>query len=100
MKKTINFYNFRKEFYKAGREEEFTYNARKALFYNLKEYEEATGEEIELDVVALCCEYTEFENIEEFWEAYGQDGYPDIEAIEENTQVIMIDDEAFLILSF
>jgi len=29
------------------------------LFDYLEEYEESTGEEIELDVVALCCEYYE-----------------------------------------
>jgi hypothetical protein len=42
-----------------GREDQFSYEALDALFKYLEEYEEDTGEPIELDVVGLCCEYEE-----------------------------------------
>jgi len=100
MKKTINFYDFRDAFHKAGRENQFTYEGKKALFDYLEEYEDSTGEQIELDVIALCCDYAEYDSIEDFWLEYDQEEYPDMDAIEYNTQVIMIDDEAFIIQQF
>jgi len=97
MKKTINIYDFRDAFHKAGRGNQFTSEGQRALFEYLEGYEEDTGEEIELDVIALCCDFTEYENIAEFWLVYDQEDYPDINAIEYNTEVIMIDEEAFII---
>lgn len=38
----------------------FTYEGLLALFEYLESYEEDTGEEIEFDMVALCCEYSEY----------------------------------------
>ena len=100
MKKTINFYDFEKAFGTDTYKNQFTKQGKKALFEYLEEYEDSTGEQIELDVVALCCDYAEYDNIEEFWLEYDQEDYPDMDAIEYNTQVIMIDDEAFLIQQF
>lgn len=37
-----------------------------ALAEYLEEYEESTGEELELDVIALRCEFTEFEDVHEW----------------------------------
>tara|TARA_R110001606_G_scaffold354116_1_gene504782 strand:+ start:228 stop:530 length:303 start_codon:yes stop_codon:yes gene_type:complete len=100
MKQTINFYDFSNAFHKAGRGNQFTYDGLKALFDYLEEYEESTGEEMELDVVALCCDYAEYDSIADFWVDYGQEEYPDMEAIADSTEVIMIDEEAFIIASF
>lgn len=100
MKKTINIYDFRDAFHKAGRGNQFTYDGLTALFEYIEEYEESTGEEIELDVIALCCEYVEYENSDEFWADYDKEDYPNMEAIASNTEVIMIDEEAFIIQSF
>lgn len=38
----------------------FSYEAREALFEYIEEYENATGTTIELDIVAIACEYTEY----------------------------------------
>jgi hypothetical protein len=57
MKQTVDRYTFSNEFSRMGRSENFTYEAREALFDYLEDYEEQTGEELELDVIALCCEY-------------------------------------------
>ena len=56
MKQTINFSQFRDEF-KAIRPTNFDGEGLKLLFAYLEEYEESTGEEVELDVIALCCDY-------------------------------------------
>jgi hypothetical protein len=60
------------------------------LFDYLEEYEDSTGEELELDVIAICCEFTEFENLDDFWDNYDEDDYPNMQAIEDNTTVIPI----------
>ncbi|OYW62708.1 MAG: hypothetical protein B7Z31_00110 [Rhodobacterales bacterium 12-65-15] len=39
--------------------ENFSYEARGLLFDYLEEYEEGSGEEMELDVVAVCCDFSE-----------------------------------------
>lgn len=99
MKQTINKYEFSDAFVKMGRENNFTYEGRDALFNYLEEYEEATGEEQELDVIGLCCDFTEYENLEEFNKNYGMD-CETIEEIEQYTTVINIDDESFIIQDF
>ena len=54
---------------------------------------------MELDVIAICCDYTEYESLEAFQEDYGED-YQSIENIEHATQLIMIDDTSFIIQQF
>ncbi len=98
MKQTVNFSEFCDRFRDMNRNENFTYDGKRALFDYLEEYEESTGEEVELDIIALCCEYTEYENLKEL-----QENYSDIESIEElrdHTTVIMIDDDRFIIQDY
>ena len=59
MKQTINLHTFRESFYKMGRKEQFSYDGLEILFNYIEEVEQDTGEEMELDVVALCCDYAE-----------------------------------------
>lgn len=59
MKNSVNFYTFCDSF-SESRRDSFSYNGKKALFDYLEQYEEDTGEEIELDIIALCCEYSEY----------------------------------------
>ncbi len=98
MKQTINEYDFTEAFRKI-RPNNFSYVGLKALFDYLEEYEESTGEEVELDVIALCCEYSEYTDLEEFQKAYSSD-YESIEDIERETTVIRIDDDSFIIQDF
>ena len=99
MKKTISLYDFENAF-RYTRPGYFSYAGLTAMYNYFEEYEEDSGEEIELDTIAICCEYTEYENIEEFWGVYDKEDYPDIESIEYNTQVIGIDEDSFIILDF
>jgi hypothetical protein len=59
MKTTVNKYDFERAFADADRKENFSYEALGLLFDYFEQYEEDTGEEIELDVIAICCEFYE-----------------------------------------
>jgi predicted ArsR family transcriptional regulator len=59
MKTTVSRYDFERAFVDADRKENFSYEALGLLFDYFEDYEEQTGEEIELDVIAICCEYNE-----------------------------------------
>ena len=100
MKQTITFGQFQDAFYNMDRQGKFSYPAKKALFEYFEEYEDSVGEQIELDVIAICCDYTEYDSLEDFWQEYDKEDFPNIEAIEWHTQVIPIDDDAFLIQTF
>ena len=101
MKQGIGFCQFTDAFRDMGRDEQFSYDALKALFDYLEQYGEDVGEEVELDVIALCCEYTEYKDLEEFQENYGAEEYPDLDTIRENTTVIEIEgSEGFIIQNF
>ena len=66
----------------------FSYKGLKSLYNYLVDLEEDTGDNIEFDPVAICCEYSEYENLEEI-----KNNYNDIETIEDlrdHTQVIEI----------
>lgn len=58
MKSTVNLYDFRNAFENSGRTN-FSHEGQEVLFDYLEECERDSGEEIELDVVALCCEFAE-----------------------------------------
>ena len=60
MKMNVNFSIFVSAFQNMGMEERFSHRGKEALFYYLIELEDETGEEMELDVIALCCEYYEY----------------------------------------
>ena len=68
------------------RKNQFTYEGLDALFDHLEEYEEGTGEQIKFDPIALCCEFTEYENIEEYNKNYKP--VKNLDAIRELTTVI------------
>ena len=59
MKTTISRYDFERAFADANRKENFSYEGLNLLFDYLESYEEETGQELELDVVAICCDYNE-----------------------------------------
>ena len=58
IKQAINRYEFHHAF-ETTRPDNFSYEGLNVLFDYLEQYEEDTGEELELDVVALCCDFSE-----------------------------------------
>lgn len=104
MKQTINEYQFKDAFQKC-RPDNFSYEGLTALYDYLEQYEEDTGQEVELDVIAICCEFTEYEDLKEFQGIYYDDikgdKYKTLEEIEEETIVIPIEGtEGFIIQDF
>ena len=69
MKTTVNFSMFCDSFSEQYKDN-FTYAGKKALFEYLEQYEEETGEELECDIVAFCCDYSEYSDLEELAENY------------------------------
>ncbi len=77
-----------------GREVSFTDDAKRALFDYLEELEEDCGMDIELDVVAIDCEYVEYSDAKEAAGEYcsEHDDIEDcVEWLRERTQVITFD---------
>ena len=97
---TINKYEFSDAFHKMGRGDQFSYEGLIALFDYLEMLEDDIGEPIELDVISLCCEYSEYDNLKEFQNDYG-DEYESLDDIENDTTLIKIEDEeGFIIRQF
>ena len=62
MKNTVTLSSFCDSFQAKGRGEQFTYRGLEALFNFIEEIEADTGEEMELDVIGLCCDFSEYES--------------------------------------
>jgi hypothetical protein len=100
MYQTISRTDFHDAFRDMGRGKQFSYEGKNALLDYLEELEDETGEPIELDVIALCCDYTEYDNLEAFQSDYG-DEYKNISDIEDATTVIPIEGtDGFIIQQF
>lgn len=90
----------------------FSYEGKKALFKYLERLSEDIGEPIELDPIALCCEYAEYENAVSAYSDHNT-GTLDIEGedeeemeaqalawLEDWTQVIPVEGGGVIIQSF
>lgn len=60
-------------FKECGREDSFTRAGIEALFDYLEELSEGISEDIKIDVIALCCDYSEYEDIDDYNEQNGTD---------------------------
>ena len=99
MKQTIGLSQFQNAF-DAIRPNNFSYEGLEQLFDYFESYEADTGEEIELDVIAICCEYEE-STFEDIAKAYNLDENEDIlEFLAMNTSVIGHTDTAIAFQSF
>ena len=97
MKSTVDNSEFHNAF-NGIRPDNFSYDGLEALFEYLEQYEQDTDDELELDVIAFCSEYTEYKNIKEYNDNYNTE-HESHEDIEETT-VIGIDDESFIIQDY
>ena len=101
MKTSVNAYDFARAFETAGRSNDFSRPALMALFDYLEEMEEGCGEEMELDVVALCCDWAEYKTaLDAVKEMGNEEEQPDkdmtpeeregaaLEYLRDNTQVV------------
>jgi hypothetical protein len=60
MKTIVSEFQFVDSFRACGRETQFSVPARRALFAHFENIEEWTDTEIELDPIAVCCEWAEY----------------------------------------
>jgi len=70
MKQTITESGFHQAFHNAGRADQFSRAARSALFEYLEDIESGGGEEMELDVIGICCEWAEHASATEWAKDY------------------------------
>ena len=99
----IELEDFLGEFERFGRGDQFSFEGKKALFKFLEQLSEDTGQPIELDVISICCNFTEYNSLQEFNDDYGHGiGYDvdSIEDIEYFTFVIPVTKESFIIQDF
>lgn len=60
MKETVrSVYRFAEAFREAGRGEQFSREGLDLLYDYICQFEDDTGEEVELDVIAFCCDFAE-----------------------------------------
>lgn len=81
-----------------NRSDNFSHAALDALYDYLDEMSDDNGAPYALDVIALCCEYSEYSDLEEL-----QGDYSSVETmddLEAQTFVIMIDENSFIIQQF
>ena len=88
--------NFHDAFKGGTYQDNFSYEWLNALYDYLEEYEEGTDTKIELDVIAICCEYTEYNNLEAIKNSYNN--INTIEDLEDRTTVIRIPDTDKIII--
>jgi hypothetical protein len=82
MKITVNLHQFRDAFYKIGRGNQFSYQGLEVLFNALEAYEEGLSEELELDPIAVCCDFYEI-SFEDFAKEHNLD-QEDMEDLEDD----------------
>ena len=108
MKMIVTESMFRSQFYSCGRNEQFSYEALGLLFAHIEEYEADTGEETELDVIDICCNFSEDSDIAvaDFYnidiEGLGDDEIQEAveEYLQDNTQVCGRTDIGFVYQQF
>ena len=92
---TVNFNQFN-DWFEKQRPDNFSYEGRFALFNYLEELENDTGDKIKFDPIALCCEYSEYDNFKKIQENY--DDIENLEKLKDHTTVIEIEDSEKLIM--
>ena len=80
----VNEFAFMEAFKDMGRMDNFSPDALRQLFAFFEELEEGTDEPMELDVIAICCDFSE-EPLVDVLENYGLDSVDDLH---DNTMVV------------
>ena len=98
MKQTVHLEDFRRGFQQT-RPNQFSYEALEALFNYFEQMEQDMGEELDFDVIAICCDYCEYKNFQEL-----KSNYLDIKTLEDlenKTTVIPIEGtQGFIVQNF
>ena len=102
MIQTINRHDFKIAFRACGRTDNFSHEALNLLFDFFEEIESDLDEQIELDVIGVCCDYCE-STLEEINQDYDQE-FEDLEGavdwLQDQTPVVGKTDETIVFASF
>ena len=79
---TVTETSFIDAFRRMDRLDGWTYDGLRALYSYLDELSDDTGEPIELDVIALCCDYAEHDNALEAAKEYGYEDEDEGQALD------------------
>jgi hypothetical protein len=96
-KKPMDLWEFEHEFVNCNRDY-YTAEGYEALFDYLEELSEEIGEPFELDVIGIVCDFTEYQNIEDFKKDY--DKIETLEELHEVTTVLELSGGGFIIKNF
>ena len=94
MKTNVSYYDFKQAFAACDRIDQFTPMGLILLYDFLIEMEEDTGEEWDLDVIALCCDFYE-ETAEDIAENYSVE-LPDGDDVAEVVSEYLMDNTMFV----
>lgn len=103
MYQTINQSDFVSAFKQSERKNQFSYAALCAIFDHITEIEESDGNDIEFDLVSICCDWCEYDSAQEAAKAYGWSEWRDGQAMQflsNETQVIELKGGAVVIQNF
>lgn len=87
-----NGYQLEQLFRECGRENYFSYEGFNALYDYLDEYSDEVGEDFKVDVIALCCDFTEYSDWEELYNNYSYSYNNESKTFEELEEDSEIDD--------
>ena len=76
----------------------FSYEGLNSLFDYFEQLEEEMENEIDFDPIAICCEFSEYENLDEIKKSYSSVEINNIDDLRYHTNVIEIDDSDKLII--
>ena len=76
----------------------FSNEGAKALYAYLINLEDEMQDEIEFDPIAICCDWTEYEDLDDYNEQNNTDY--DFETLCGDTQVIDVDKEKIIVMNF
>ena len=98
MKQTVYLEDFRRAF-QSTRPNNFSHQGLIALYDYFQNLEDDIGEELDLDVIAVCCDYSEYKNFQEL-----KSNYLDVKTLEElseKTSVIPVENtKGFIIQNY
>ena len=103
MKETVSSFRFRDAFKQSDTyKNNFSYEGLMALFEHIEQVEDDIGEEFEFDMVGICCDYTEYENLNDFNADYrNDDKIYTLDDIREEAELIEIPNtERFIVGEF
>lgn len=89
----------RDEFRHFERGEQFSREAFAALYAYLDELSDDIGEDIHLDVIGICCEWSEYDSVEEACAEYGEN-FETLDDLSDHTHVLMLDSGGVVIRDF